>query len=146
MWCAWFGCFVLGAFALLALLFNAGVFGAAFEFEAAGDGGGVVGGGHGGGEGRLAAGGGRLFFLQLLFVVCRCGGGRSVQLGDADLPRRGVDLPRADASQAHRGNSFELDTSFIGGLRELHRRDGEGRFWWVPWQAVTFDRVKYGHR
>ena len=67
MWRAGFWCFVFvfrgGAFALLALLFDAGVFGAAFQFEAAGDGAGVIGGGHFegvelGGK-RLAAGDGR---------------------------------------------------------------------------------------
>lgn len=68
-----------------------------------------------------------------------------MQLGDADLPRRGVDLPRAGASQTHRGNTFELDTGFIGGLIELHRWNGEGCFWWLPWPAVTEAHVDGEH-
>lgn len=77
-WC--FG-FVLGGgggFALLALLFDAGVFGAAFQFEAAGDGAGVVRGGHCEGVGgeRLATGEGRSSSRSrsvVVVVVIWCG-------------------------------------------------------------------------
>lgn len=63
-----------------------------------------------------------LLLLRLSFDVVML---QSELVGDDDLPRRGVDLPRAGASQAHGGNTFELDTDFIGSSIELHRREDE---------------------
>lgn len=71
----------------------------------------------------------------------------SEELGDRDLPRRGVDLPRPgfESLPAHRRYTFELDTGCFGSLSNLHRLEGEGRFW-VPGPAVIANHVKCEQR
>lgn len=97
----------------------------------------------GGGGGRLAAlvGGVVLLLAAVVVVALVRSDARSehMQLGDRDLPRRGVNLPRAGLASlpAHRCNTFEVDTGLVGGLYELHRWDDEGRFRRLPWPAVT---------